>query len=92
MANAFNSTAYGSAFDGGIDGIASGSGAFYSGGFSDGFYGGGTSGVTLSSADIAAIADAVLALLLASTIPVNVTQMNGATVLGNGTSGNLWRG
>lgn len=39
-----------------------------------------------------AIANAVLAALNATTIPVNVKKMNGATLVGDGTSGNKWRG
>lgn len=38
------------------------------------------------------IATAVLAALNATTIPVDTRKMNGAAVLGNGTSGNQWRG
>ena len=38
------------------------------------------------------IATAVLAALNATTIPVDTKKMNGAAVLGNGTSGNQWRG
>lgn len=38
------------------------------------------------------IATAVIAALNATTIPVDTKKMNGAAVLGNGTSGNQWRG
>lgn len=38
------------------------------------------------------IATAVLAALNATTIPVDTKKMNGATVLGVGTSGDKWRG
>lgn len=38
------------------------------------------------------IAAATVAALMATTIPVDVQKMNGATVLGDGTSGNKWRG
>ncbi len=49
-------------------------------------------GVTLSPEDIAAIADAVFTRLSAGYIPVDVLRINGATVVGNGTSGDKWRG
>jgi len=42
--------------------------------------------------DTTAIANAVLAALNATTIPVDTKKMNGATLLGDGTSGNKWRG
>lgn len=42
--------------------------------------------------DTTAIANAVLAALNATAIPVDVKKMNGATVNGDGSSGNLWRG
>lgn len=53
-----------------------------------------TSGVTgPTAADIAAATTAaVMAALSATTIPVDTRKMNGANVLGDGTSGNLWRG
>ncbi len=38
------------------------------------------------------IATAVLAALNATTIPVDTRKMNGATLLGNGTADNQWRG
>jgi hypothetical protein len=38
------------------------------------------------------LADKVLDALNATTIPVDVQKINGAAVLGDGTSGNLWRG
>lgn len=38
------------------------------------------------------ITASVIAALNATTIPVDVQKMNGATVLGDGTSGNKWRG
>jgi len=38
------------------------------------------------------IADAVMARLLAATIPVNAVQMNDAPIIGDGTEGNRWRG
>lgn len=40
----------------------------------------------------AAIAAAVVAALQATTIPVDVQEMNGAEVIGDGTEGNPWRG
>lgn len=42
-----------------------------------------------TTADIAA---EVLAVLNATTIPVDARKMNGALVTGDGTAGNLWRG
>lgn len=42
--------------------------------------------------DTTAIANAVLAALNATTIPVDTKKMNGATLVGDGTSGNKWRG
>ncbi len=42
-----------------------------------------------SAEDIAA---AVLAALSATTIPVDAKKLNGATVIGDGTDGNAWRG
>lgn len=42
-----------------------------------------------SAADIAA---AVLAVLNATTIPVDTKKMNGSAVIGDGTDGNAWRG
>lgn len=42
--------------------------------------------------DTTAIANAVLAALNATTIPVDTKKMNGATILGDGTTGNKWRG
>ena len=41
--------------------------------------------------DLEALADAVLAKLQATTIPVDTKKMNGATVTGDGTAGNKWR-
>lgn len=38
------------------------------------------------------IAAATVSALMATMIPVDVQKMNGATVLGDGTSGNKWRG
>lgn len=38
------------------------------------------------------IAAALLAALGAATIPVDVQKMNGAEVIGDGTTGNAWRG
>jgi len=38
------------------------------------------------------IAIAVMAAINATTIPVDAKKMNGATILGNGTSGDKWRG
>lgn len=48
--------------------------------------------LTLTTDDINAIAQAVLALLQANTIPVNVMQMNSAPVIGTGQIGDDWRG
>jgi len=48
---------------------------------------GGASGP--SAAEIAA---EVLAVLNATTIPVDAKKMNGSTITGNGTAGDLWRG
>lgn len=42
-----------------------------------------------SAADIAA---ELVAALNATTIPVDARKMNGATIVGNGTAGSLWRG
>ena len=42
--------------------------------------------------DTTAIANAVLAALNATTIPVDTKKMNGAAVLGDGSAGNKWRG
>lgn len=49
-----------------------------------------TSGGTGPTAE--EITAAVLAALNATTIPVDAKKMNGSTITGNGTSGNLWRG
>ena len=40
----------------------------------------------------AEIAAELVAALAATTIPVDAKKMNGATILGDGTAGNLWRG
>ena len=40
----------------------------------------------------AEIAAELVAALSATTIPVDARKMNGATIVGNGTEGNLWRG
>lgn len=42
--------------------------------------------------DTAGIAAAVLAALQASMVPVDVRRMNGASVIGDGTEANMWRG
>lgn len=47
-------------------------------------------GISVPSAND--IATAVMAAINATTIPVDAKKMNGATILGNGTSGNKWRG
>lgn len=47
---------------------------------------------TFAVPSAASIATAVLAALNATTIPVDTKKMNGAAVLGNGTSGDQWRG
>ena len=47
---------------------------------------------TISPADIAAIAAAVVALMNLTPPAVNVKKMNDAPVIGNGTPPNLWRG
>lgn len=49
-------------------------------------------GTTLTQGDIDAIAAAVLAALNATTIPVDAKKLNGATIIGDGTDGNAWRG
>lgn len=49
-----------------------------------------TSGGSAPSAG--AVAAAVVGALEATTIPVDVKSMNGAEVIGDGTSGNKWRG
>jgi hypothetical protein len=46
----------------------------------------------LGAADIALIAQSVLATLNANTIPVDVQRMNNAEVIGTGTTGDAWRG
>jgi hypothetical protein len=46
----------------------------------------------LGAADIALISQQVLATLQANQIPVNVKQMNDASVIGTGTTGDAWRG
>jgi len=48
---------------------------------------GGSSGPTVGQ-----IAAEVLSVLNANFIPVDAKRMNGATIAGDGTSGNLWRG
>jgi hypothetical protein len=50
----------------------------------------GTGGSTGPTA--AEIADEIMSRLAATTIPVDAVKMNGATIAGDGTSGNLWRG
>lgn len=45
-----------------------------------------------SNPTAAQIAAAVVAALNATTIPVDAKKMNGAVILGDGSSGNLWRG
>lgn len=57
----------------------------------------GTMGNKLNTAssggvDLNALADAVVAALEATTIPVDAKKMNGSTINGNGTAGDLWRG
>lgn len=52
---------------------------------------GGFSG-SLSDADIARIAAAVLAALNATTIPVDAKKMNGASIIGDGSEADPWRG
>lgn len=49
-----------------------------------------TTGTSAPSA--ADVASAVLLVLQGTTIPVDTKKMNGATIAGDGTSGNLWRG
>ena len=51
-----------------------------------------TSAVGGSGPSAESIAAAVLAALNATTIPVDTKKMNGATVLGDGSPGNKWRG
>jgi hypothetical protein len=46
----------------------------------------------LGAADIALIAQSVLATLNVNTIPVDVQRMNSAEVIGTGTTGDAWRG
>ena len=67
-------------------GVSTGSGA---GGTASGEWG--FSG-SLSDADIARIAAAVIAALSATVIPVNTVQMNGAPIAGDGSEANRWRG
>lgn len=57
----------------------------------------GTMGNKLNTAssggvDLQAIADAIIASLEATTIPVDVQKMNGADVIGTGQTGDSWRG
>ncbi len=57
----------------------------------------GTMGSKVNSAasggvDLNALADAVLAALNATTIPVDVQSMNGSEVIGTGVTGDAWRG
>lgn len=57
----------------------------------------GTMGNKLNTAsaggvDLNALADAVVAALEATTIPVDAKKMNGSAINGNGTPGDLWRG
>lgn len=47
-------------------------------------------GVSLTPADINAIAAAVLAALQATAIPVNVTQVNSIQIKGSGVIGDTW--
>ena len=51
-----------------------------------------TTAVGGSGPSVEDITASVIAALNATTIPVDVQKMNGATVLGDGTSGNKWRG
>lgn len=51
-----------------------------------------TTAVGGSGPSAESIAAAVLAVLNATTIPVDAKKMNGATILGNGTSADKWRG
>lgn len=48
-------------------------------------------GTTLSQADIDAIAAAVLSLLMANTIPVDMKKTNGVNIIGDGTPANKFR-
>jgi hypothetical protein len=57
----------------------------------------GTMGSKLSTAssggvDMGAMVDALLAALNATTIPVDAKKMNGATIIGDGSEANPWRG
>jgi len=54
--------------------------------------GGGTFSGSLSDADIARIAAAVLALLQANPLPVNAVQMNSSPIIGDGSEADMWRG
>lgn len=45
-----------------------------------------------SAPTVGAIADEIMARLAATTIPVDVQTMNGAGVIGDGTTGDPWRG
>lgn len=54
--------------------------------------GGVPSVVTLTDADLAAIAEAVWTRFSAEFLPVDTKRMNGATVTGTGTTGDKWRG
>jgi len=86
---AFDSAGFGSGFYGGVDGTATGGGAFNPAAFGSGFYGGVNTPITgplsLTLADIEAIAQAVWSR------GVNVTHMNGALVVGTGAEGDAWR-
>ena len=48
--------------------------------------------LTLNAADIAAIVDAIWARAATTPLPVDVRRMNSATVYGDGTPANKWRG
>lgn len=47
---------------------------------------------TLATADSAEITAAVIAALNSSPIPVNTVEINSAPIIGDGSSGNIWRG
>jgi hypothetical protein len=89
-AGAFYAGGFGAGFAGGADNSAGSGAAFDSAAFGSGFYGGVNTPITgplsLTPADIEAIALAVRAM------GVNVTHMNGAQVVGTGTVGDAWRG
>ena len=70
-------------------GDAVSTGEYVAAGYVDQWYADGDAVLSLTQADIAA---AVLAALNATTIPVDARKMNGATVTGDGSIADPWRG